>query len=68
VNTHTALVFAIGLSALCVLGCAVFIVWLVGALAVDLYRHLTCQHTRIKYRDINRHRVTPRFNVGSDAK
>lgn len=68
VNAHTALVFAIGLSALCVLGAMVFLVWLVGALTVDLYHHLTGREMRIRYRELGAHRVTPRFNVGGDAK
>jgi hypothetical protein len=67
-NAHSALVFAIGLAGLCVLGATVFIIWLVGAIAVDLYHHLTGQDKRIRYRDLGAHRVTPRFNVGSDVK
>lgn len=62
-SAHAALVFAIGLAGLCVLAAAatVFIVWLIGAIAVDLYRHLTGAHKRIKVRP-------SRFNVGSDAR
>lgn len=67
-SRHAALVFVVGLAALCVAGAVIFFVWLVCAIAVDLYHHLTRQHVRIKRRDLNWHRVTPKFNVGRDAK
>jgi hypothetical protein len=61
VSAHAALVFALGLAALCVLGATVFLAWLVGALALDLYRHVTGQYLRLPYR-------RSRFEVGSDAR
>lgn len=59
-NAHAALIFAIGLAGLCALCAACFIVWLIGAIAVDLYAHVTGVHKRIKVRP-------SRFTVGSDA-
>lgn len=60
--------YAVGLAFLMALGCGIFIVWLVVSLARDLYRHVTSRAFRIKYADLNAHRITPKFNVGRSVK
>jgi hypothetical protein len=67
-SPHAALVFAIGLTALCVICATCFLVWLLCALARDLYLHVTGRVFRVKYRDLNAHRITPRFRINGDAK
>jgi hypothetical protein len=41
----------------------IFVAFLAGVLW-----HAQNKHTVLKYRDLNAHRITPKFNVGSDAK
>jgi hypothetical protein len=62
-SQRAALVFVIGLAALCVAGAALFFVWLVGAIAVDLYCHLTGQRKRIRRSELDASYRTGQFYV-----
>jgi hypothetical protein len=49
-------------------GSAVFLCWL-AVVAASAWRFARDkQSRRIRYRELNKHRITPRFTVGGDAK
>lgn len=67
-SAHCALVFAIGLAGMAVICCACFIVWLLWSLFWEAYDSVMQQYKRIKNSELYSHRITPKFNVGSDVK
>ena len=50
---HAALVFAIGVTALCAICAACFLLWLLWSLAWDIYDGIRARHLRIKDRELN---------------
>lgn len=67
-SAHASLAFALGLCALCALSAACFIVWLLWSLFWEAYDSVMQQYKRIKNSELYSHRITPKFNVGSDVK
>jgi hypothetical protein len=60
-SAHAAIVFAVGLSALMALCAVSFVVWLIAAIAIDLYHHLTRRHTCIRKSELDSSYRTGQF-------
>lgn len=63
---------AITFTVLCLLSCTFFLGWIIWNLVWEGYdafmRELEKRNMRIPYHKVNDHRITPRFDVGSDVK
>lgn len=63
-------IFAVGFTGMCAICALCFVLWLLWSLFWIAYDHLMQRrrHLRVKNSELNAYRVTPKFNVGSDAK
>lgn len=62
-NTHSTLVFAIGLAAFCGICAVCFVVWLVWSLFWTAYDHVMQRHLRVKNSELDVSYRTGQFYV-----